>query len=144
MHRPVANSSREKVNAGSAGYFFLIVATAAALLLARPESAAQTAAKPARAIDSSAGNAQNGRRIYTNYGCYECHGREGQGSKLTGPRIGPDPTGFSAFVQYIRRPGGQMPPYTSKVVSDAELADIYAFLKSLPKAPAAKSIPALN
>jgi mono/diheme cytochrome c family protein len=143
LHRPVANSRGEKVNASGAGYFFLVVATAVALLLARPESAAQTA-KPARAIDSSAGNAQNGRRIYTNYGCYECHGREGQGSKLTGPRIGPDPTGFSAFVRYIRRPGGQMPPYTSKVVSDAELADIYAFLKSLPKAPPAKSIPALN
>jgi hypothetical protein len=37
-----------------------------------------------------------------------------------------------------------MPPYTSKVVSDAELGDIYAFLKSIRQPPQVKSIPLLN
>ena len=37
-----------------------------------------------------------------------------------------------------------MPPYTSKAVSDQELADIYAFLESIPAPPSAKSIPMLN
>ena len=37
-----------------------------------------------------------------------------------------------------------MPPYTSKVVSDSEMADIYAFLQSLPQPPAVKDIPLLN
>jgi hypothetical protein len=37
-----------------------------------------------------------------------------------------------------------MPPYTSKVVSDAELTDIHAFLRTIPTPPAAKSIPLLN
>jgi mono/diheme cytochrome c family protein len=37
-----------------------------------------------------------------------------------------------------------MPPYTKKVVSDRELADIYAYLQSIPQPPAAKSIPILN
>jgi cytochrome c1 len=37
-----------------------------------------------------------------------------------------------------------MPPYTEKVVSGQEFADIYAFLKSLPEPPKAKSIPLLN
>jgi hypothetical protein len=36
-----------------------------------------------------------------------------------------------------------MPPYTSKVVSDAELADIYAYLQSIPTPPPASSIPLL-
>jgi ubiquinol-cytochrome c reductase cytochrome c subunit len=100
---------------------------------------------PRRAgTQASSGNAKNGKQIYTSYGCYECHGREGQGSILSGPRIGPHPTQFSAFVKYIRQPKGQMPPYTDKVISDAELADIYAFLQSLPQPPDPRSIPLLN
>jgi ubiquinol-cytochrome c reductase cytochrome c subunit len=97
-----------------------------------------------QAAAQASGNAKNGKQIYTNYGCYECHGRQGQGSVLSGPRIGPHPTAFSAFVKYIRQPKGQMPPYSEKVVSDAELADIYAFLQSLPQPPDPKSIPLLN
>jgi hypothetical protein len=37
-----------------------------------------------------------------------------------------------------------MPPYTTKVVSDRELADIFAFLASIPPAPAPDTIPLLN
>jgi cytochrome c1 len=37
-----------------------------------------------------------------------------------------------------------MPPYTSKVVSDQAVADIYAYLKSVPAPPLAKNIPLLN
>ena len=47
-------------------------------------------------------------------------------------------------MDYIRHPTGQMPPYTSKVISDSELADIYAYLKSQPTPPSGKSIPLLN
>ena len=36
-----------------------------------------------------------------------------------------------------------MPPYTAKVVSDQELADIYAFLLTIPTPPAANTIPIL-
>jgi len=90
------------------------------------------------------GNAQKGKRLYDSYGCYQCHGGQGQGSILTGPRIGPNPTGFSGFVRYIRQPAGEMPPYTSKVVTDAELADIFAFLSGLPQPHDAKSIPLLT
>jgi mono/diheme cytochrome c family protein len=93
---------------------------------------------------AAGGNAKNGKQIYASYGCYECHGRQAQGSVLSGPRIGPRPIQFSAFVKYIRQPKGQMPPYTEKVTSDAELADIYAFLQSLPSPPDPKTIPLLN
>jgi mono/diheme cytochrome c family protein len=101
---------------------------------------------PSQALTSAAGgNAQNGQHLYTSYGCYECHGGEGQGSTQTaGSRIGPLTIDFSTFVTYIRQPKGQMPPYTSKAVPDAELADIYAFLQSRPEPPPAKSIPLLN
>jgi len=100
-------------------------------------------AGPAPLVEN--GNAENGKRIYVSNGCYECHGREGQGSAQTAaPRIGPPVLSLTAFASYVHQPTGSMPPYISKVVSNQDLTDIYAFLKSLPPAPAAKSIPLLN
>ena len=61
-----------------------------------------------------------------------------------GSRLAPDPIPFSAFARYVRAPAGQMPPYTGKVLSDTELADIHAFLESIPQPPAVDSIPALR
>jgi mono/diheme cytochrome c family protein len=90
------------------------------------------------------GNPKNGKHLYDSYGCYECHGGQAQGSPLSGPSIGPEPMKFTAFVRYIRRPSGQMPPYSDKITSQAELADIYAFLVSLPHPPDAKTIPLLT
>jgi ubiquinol-cytochrome c reductase cytochrome c subunit len=90
------------------------------------------------------GDAQHGRKIFESYGCYQCHGREAQGGLGTGPRLGPKPLAFAAIQKYIRQPTGQMPPYTAKVVSDKDLADIYAFLLSVKAPPPIKDIPLLN
>lgn len=109
-------------------------------LLAMGQAATQSP-PPAAA---PAGNAENGKRLFTKDGCYECHGLQGQGAQATGPRIGPDPVSFQVLSRYIRKPTGEMPPYTEKVLPDKELADIYAFLKSLPRPPAASTIPLLN
>jgi mono/diheme cytochrome c family protein len=79
------------------------------------------------------GNAANGKRLYAAYGCYQCHGRQAQGSSATGPRLGPNPIAWAAFAPYVRQPSGQMPPYTSKAVPDAELADIFAFIQTIPQ-----------
>ncbi|HEY1241666.1 MAG TPA: cytochrome c [Bryobacteraceae bacterium] len=89
-------------------------------------------------------NAQNGRKLFARVGCYQCHQYEAQGAAATGPRLGPRPIPFANFTKYVRQPTGQMPPYTAKVVKDAELADIYAFLQSLPEPRPAKDIPLLN
>jgi ubiquinol-cytochrome c reductase cytochrome c subunit len=83
--------------------------------------------------------------IFARDGCYECHGGQGQGARHTGaPRIGPPTTGFTDFVNYIHSPKGSMPPYTSRVITDSELADIYAFLNSRPSPPPVDKIPLLN
>jgi hypothetical protein len=37
-----------------------------------------------------------------------------------------------------------MPPYTAKVVSDTEMADIYAFLQARPEPPDVENIPLLR
>ena len=77
------------------------------------------------------------------YGCYQCHGTQGQGT-TAGARLAPKPIALAALIAYVRQPKGQMPPYTAKVVSDAELADIRAYLASIPEPPPAKNIPLLN
>jgi mono/diheme cytochrome c family protein len=47
------------------------------------------------------------------------------------------------FMAYVRNPSGDMPPFTSKVLSDQELASIYAFLQAQPVPPPPASIPLL-
>jgi ubiquinol-cytochrome c reductase cytochrome c subunit len=89
------------------------------------------------------GQESNGKKLFTKYGCYECHGTLGQGT-TAGARLAPKPLALAALIAYVRQPKGQMPPYTAKVVSDAELADIRAYLASIPEPPPAKNIPLLN
>jgi ubiquinol-cytochrome c reductase cytochrome c subunit len=120
------------------------LALAIALFFATTRIRPVDAAQESKPTDTPAGNAENGKRIFNKNGCYECHGHEGQGSNMTGPRIAPDPVPFDVLSRYVRKPMGEMPPYTEKVVSDQELADIYAFLQSRPHPPAAKNIPLLK
>lgn len=110
-----------------------------AILMLSAIAAAQ-APKPSDAV---AGNAENGKRLYEKIGCYECHGYAGQGGR-DGARIAATNLPVSALIRYIRRPSGAMPAYTEKVLSDLELTDIYAYLKSLPVAKPGKDIPLLN
>jgi mono/diheme cytochrome c family protein len=84
--------------------------------------------------------AERGKQVYLKYGCYQCHGRQGQGSSA-GARLAPSPMPLAAFARYVRQPRGEMPPYTAKVVTDQELADIHAFLRSVPRPPAVASLP---
>jgi len=90
-----------------------------------------------------AGDAANGKKIYTSYGCYQCHNYAAHGGGA-GPRLAPKPISFQAFTRQVRKPANEMPPYTAKVVSDKELADIYAFLLTIPEPPAPSSIPILK
>ncbi len=117
-----------------------------ALLVAAPLALRPTAnAQQSGADTAPAGNAQNGKKIFVSDGCYECHGREGQGATQTGAaRIGPPQLSYEFFLRYVRQPANQMPPYTSKAVPDQDLADIYAFLKTIPLPPKGKDIPLLN
>jgi mono/diheme cytochrome c family protein len=117
---------------------------AAALMFGQPQVRAQDTSKAPEKQGSSSSNIENGKKLFTSYGCYECHGREGQGSPYSGARLAPHPIALRAFIAYVRQPAGQMPPYTAKVASESELADIWAFLNSLPPPPPAKSIPLLK
>jgi mono/diheme cytochrome c family protein len=100
-------------------------------------------APQASAAVPAEGNAQNGAKIFVAYGCFECHGRMAQGAAATGPRLGPHPISIANMIKELRHPN-EMPPYSDKTVSDAEIADIHAFLASLPEPPKPDSIPLLS
>ena len=89
------------------------------------------------------GNAENGKLLFTAYACYQCHGYLGQGSNA-GARLAPKPLPLAAMIKYIRKPTGAMPPVTAKVVTDAEVADIRAYLETIPAPPDVKTIKLLN
>ncbi len=91
------------------------------------------------------GNAAHGKELFVKYSCYACHGFSGQNGP--GARLVPMKIPQVGFIAYVRNPPrpNQMPSYSAKVVPDAEMADIYAYIKSLPDtSQPAKNIPLLN
>ena len=110
-----------------------------ALVAASSIVAAQPAA-PAGPGDDVA----RGKAVFERTGCWQCHGHQGQGGR-EGPRIAsPVPMNFDRLSTFVRTTRRDMPPYTEKVLSNQELADVYAFLRSIPPAPDFKTIPLLN
>jgi mono/diheme cytochrome c family protein len=92
-----------------------------------------------------AADAARGKIFFTQkYGCYQCHGTEGQGSAITGPKLAPDPLPYEALSAFIRTTNGAMPPFREQILPNADLEDIYAYLKSIPPAKDWKTIPLLS
>jgi ubiquinol-cytochrome c reductase cytochrome c subunit len=93
-----------------------------------------------------AASAEHGKTVFIQKGCWQCHGTMGQGSIATsgGKRLAPDPLPWEAFSGFVRSTNRSMPPFSDKILSDGDLADIYAYLQSIPKPPAVNSIPLLN
>jgi mono/diheme cytochrome c family protein len=100
----------------------------------------------ARAQDAPPGDAANGQRVYLADGCFTCHGRVGQGGNYYGttPTLAKIELPFEGFKQQVREPVRVMPAYTAAVLSDKEVADIYAFLQTLTGRRPAKDFPILN
>ncbi|HZT27093.1 MAG TPA: cytochrome c [Pseudolabrys sp.] len=93
-----------------------------------------------------AASAEHGKLAFMQHGCWECHGTMGQGSIATsgGKRIAPDPLPWEAFSAFVRSSNRSMPAFSEKILSDADLADIYAYLQSIPKPPDVNSIELLK
>lgn len=102
------------------------------------------AAVPAFAQPAAPGDASRGKQLYAQDGCYQCHGYVGQGGAISGPRLAPMKLQQDGFLGQLRHPSNEMPPYEKALLSDADALDIYAYLRSLPASPDAKSIPILR
>jgi ubiquinol-cytochrome c reductase cytochrome c subunit len=113
---------------------------AAALLCCALGTAAQSARSDRAAV-------ANGRDVYLRIGCFTCHGTVGHGGAAR--RLAPDPLPLEAFTTWVRNgsPGWSfaagMPAFPASVLSDAELADVRAYLASLPAPPAVDDLPLL-
>ena len=95
---------------------------------------------------ASAASAEHGKTVFIQKGCWQCHGTMGQGSIATsgGKRLAPGPLPWDAFSSFVRSTNRAMPPFSNKILSDDDLADIYAYLQSIPGPPAVSSIPLLS
>jgi len=101
---------------------------------------------PAVAQDAPKGDVANGKKVYLASGCYMCHGRAGQGGAYNGPApvLAKTEMPYEGFKGQLRQPTQDMPAYSEPVMSDQQIADIYAFLQSLPGRRDPKSIAILN
>ena len=95
---------------------------------------------------SAQGDAASGRRVYLAVGCFTCHGRSGQGGAMNypAPALAQTALPVEAFSTLVRVGPNDMPAYSESVLSNKELADIHAFLRSLPGRRPAKDYPLLN
>lgn len=80
-----------------------------------------------------AGDAQAGLAAWRQKTCYQCHGENGEGG------FGPDLAGgrgltWEQFRKPIYEPWGVMLAYTELQVPEQMIADIYAYVKTLPPA----------
>ena len=116
-----------------------IILTVAGLLLTAGPAFAQQAGQGS----APTGNVANGKTLYVQVGCYQCHGGAGQGARATGPRISQTQFPFEGFLYQLRHPANQMPPYQAVVLSDQDAADLYAYVRQMPVRDA-NSIPLLK
>ncbi len=115
----------------------LLAAAATALAFGAPLACAQ---------DAPPGDVANGKRVYLADGCFLCHGRSGQGGAYNGPApsLAQTQMPFDGFKGQLREPADDMPAYSEAVMSDQQIADIYAFVQSLPGRSDPKNFPLLN
>lgn len=97
------------------------------------------AAPPHTALSASAAR---GRQLFMTVGCYQCHGHNAEGT--VGPRLAPNILTREVLTAILRHPLNVMPVYTAKILPDADVADLYAFLNSIPQPKAVADIPLLN
>jgi mono/diheme cytochrome c family protein len=100
-------------------------------------------AAPGFAADEPA-NIARGKQLYMATGCYQCHGTRGEGGGNAGPRLAPGPMPYEGLILQLRKPRARMPVYTAVVMPDRDVADIYAYLQSVPKGRTASEIPMLK
>jgi mono/diheme cytochrome c family protein len=101
---------------------------------------------PALAQEQPTGDPVNGKRIYLADGCFECHGRAGQGGAMNyqTPALAKLELPVESFVAFLRAAPNDMPAFSAAVLSDKDATDIYAFLQSLPGRQPVKNFPLLN
>jgi len=103
---------------------------------------------------TSAGDATRGRQLFHDHGCYGCHGFNGNtGARDLVGTNSPLIADLATFTTFLRLRGDQapllpstrMPNYPASALSDAQVRDIYAYVRTFKvDAPAVKDVPTLK
>jgi mono/diheme cytochrome c family protein len=81
------------------------------------------------AAPSTQGDANAGAKTWASSPCVACHGANAEGG--AGPRLAGTSLPFDTVKNTVRNGrGGEMPKFSADQVSDADIANIYAWLKS--------------
>lgn len=75
-------------------------------------------------------DARHGQELFNRLGCMACHGAQGEGG--VGPTIAQTELPLERVVRQYRAPYRNMPRFGPDQVSEADIADIYAYLHTLP------------
>lgn len=97
----------------------------------------------AAGASSTATASEKGKQLFVRNGCWQCHGFVGQGG-IAGPALRPNVMPLDAMSNFIRNSKRQMPPYSEAMLPSADLAEIHAYLTSVPAPADPKSVPLLN
>jgi mono/diheme cytochrome c family protein len=87
------------------------------------------------------GDAKAGAQLYYDHGCYGCHGFSGYGRKdlnNTGSALLINEEVFNAFLRGRADvapllPSTDMPNYPTNTLNDAQVSDLYAYIRSMPR-----------
>ena len=97
-------------------------------------------AQSPKAASAAPANPNNGKRLFEVKACYECHGWRGQGG-LAGARLAQTKLNLQGFRNILRNPPpSNMPPYRAAVLTDQEVADLFAYIQSFPAPEAVEKI----
>jgi mono/diheme cytochrome c family protein len=114
-----------------------IIAPLGAFLLFSARGPKARAAQDAKAEPAPTGNVDKGKEAFTANGCNGCHGDEAEGGM--GPQLASTSKSFPQFLSVVRKPKGVMPAFNAATLTDAQVADVYAYVESLGAGAAPKA-----
>ncbi len=96
------------------------------------------------AQEAPKGSAERGKKLFAELNCISCHGTHGQGGGRNSEPTIPAGYPWQGFLNQLRKPRLDMPPYEEKLVSTQDVADMFVYFSSIKAAPAVKDIPQLR
>ena len=99
------------------------------------------------------GNAANGKALYYSYGCYACHGYNGETGRAFVGNWNNNLATEENFIKFLRgranvapaTPSTNMPNFAENTLSDKQAKDIYAYIRTFKSnAPPLQNIQTLN
>ena len=114
------------------GALIILLSCSTAAVRSSAHSAPQSSAASTPPSDAPTGDARKGATAFSD--CVNCHGHDAEGGFA--PSLAGVGMSWPSFRKAVREPWGIMPAFREQQKSDQALADIYAYLHTLPRTAA--------